>query len=135
MSGINRGLKALQRTLNSDARKRAWHYVDAKDLVVGRLASSIVPLLTGKYRPDYSPHIDTGDYVVVCSCAALVFIHLLRPLRLCAHKFVATLGCQHFQAKVHKRENEDENVLLAHWASWWFKDDVSRRVETKGQRQ
>jgi hypothetical protein len=65
MSGITRGVKALKRTLNADTRKRAWHYINAEDMIVGRLASSIVPLITGKWRPDYSPSQDSGDYVVV----------------------------------------------------------------------
>jgi ribosomal protein L13 len=65
MSGIHRGVKALQRALVTDPHKRAWRYIDATDQVVGRLASCIVPLLTGKYRPDYLPHDDKGDYVVV----------------------------------------------------------------------
>ncbi len=68
MSGIIRGVKALQRTLNADTRKRAWHYINAEDMIVGRLASSIVPLITGKWRPDYSPSQDSGDYVVVRDC-------------------------------------------------------------------
>lgn len=42
-----------------------WHVVDATDQVVGRLASRIAVLLMGKHRPTYTPHIDTGDYVVV----------------------------------------------------------------------
>ena len=64
---LQRGVKALQRKLAKDTHVRKWHFIDAKDQVVGRLASSIAPLLTGKYRPDYSPHYDTGDYVVVRS--------------------------------------------------------------------
>lgn len=42
-----------------------WHLVDATDRVVGRLASEIAVLLMGKHRPEYTPHVDTGDFVVV----------------------------------------------------------------------
>ncbi len=42
-----------------------WWLVDATDKVVGRLASDIAVILMGKHRPTYTPHVDTGDYVVV----------------------------------------------------------------------
>lgn len=45
--------------------KRAWHLVDAKDQVLGRLSSRIALLLTGKQKVVYSSHMDCGDYVVV----------------------------------------------------------------------
>ena len=45
--------------------EQKWHKVDATDQVVGRLASRIAVLLMGKHRPTYTPHVDTGDFVVV----------------------------------------------------------------------
>ncbi len=42
-----------------------WWVVDATDKVVGRLASEIATVLMGKHRPTYTPHVDTGDFVVV----------------------------------------------------------------------
>ena len=42
-----------------------WHVVDATDQVLGRLASRIAMILQGKNKPTYTPHVDTGDYVVV----------------------------------------------------------------------
>jgi len=42
-----------------------WVLVDAADAVLGRLASKIAPILMGKTKPAYTPHVDTGDYVVV----------------------------------------------------------------------
>ena len=45
--------------------KRAWHHVDATDKVLGRLATKIATVLMGKHRPEYTPHVDTGDFVVV----------------------------------------------------------------------
>ena len=44
---------------------RRWHLVDAKDQVVGRLASTIASALRGKGNPAFSPHTDTGDFIVV----------------------------------------------------------------------
>jgi large subunit ribosomal protein L13 len=42
-----------------------WHLVDADGKVLGRLASRIATILQGKHRPTYTPHVDTGDFVVV----------------------------------------------------------------------
>ena len=42
-----------------------WVLVDAQDAILGRMAARIAPMLMGKHRPTYTPHVDTGDYVVV----------------------------------------------------------------------
>ena len=42
-----------------------WYVVDAEDQVLGRLATRIATLLRGKHRPIYTPHVDTGDFVIV----------------------------------------------------------------------
>ena len=43
----------------------AWHHVDAEGVVLGRMASRIARILQGKHKPMYTPHLDTGDFVVV----------------------------------------------------------------------
>ena len=45
--------------------KREWYLVDAEDKTLGRLASEIAKVLRGKNKPIYTPHLDTGDYVIV----------------------------------------------------------------------
>jgi len=45
--------------------KRDWYVVDATDRTLGRLASEIARRLRGKHKPEYTPHVDTGDYIVV----------------------------------------------------------------------
>ena len=45
--------------------KRDWFVVDATDLVLGPLAAEIAHRLRGKHKPEYTPHVDTGDYIVV----------------------------------------------------------------------
>jgi len=45
--------------------KRDWYIVDATGQTLGRLASKISPILTGKNKPIYTPHVDTGDYVIL----------------------------------------------------------------------
>ena len=50
-----------------------WFVIDAEGMVVGRLAAQIAPILMGKHRPTYTPHIDTGDYVIVTNVDKVVF--------------------------------------------------------------
>ena len=45
--------------------KRDWYVVDADGKTLGRLASEIARRLRGKHKPEYTPHVDTGDYIVV----------------------------------------------------------------------
>lgn len=45
--------------------QRQWYVVDAEGQTLGRLASEIAKILKGKHKPIYSPHLDTGDYVIV----------------------------------------------------------------------
>lgn len=42
-----------------------WHVVDAEDKILGRLATKVAMILMGKHRPEYTPHVDTGDFVIV----------------------------------------------------------------------
>ena len=48
-----------------------WVVVDATDKVLGRLASQIALRLRGKHKPEYTPHVDTGDYIVVTNAAKI----------------------------------------------------------------
>ena len=50
---------------NPDKIERKWYVVDATDCTLGRLASEIAKVLRGKNKPEFTPHIDTGDYVIV----------------------------------------------------------------------
>jgi large subunit ribosomal protein L13 len=50
---------------NAATVERTWYVIDAKSQVLGRLASEIARRLRGKHKPQYTPHVDTGDYIVV----------------------------------------------------------------------
>lgn len=47
---------------------RQWFIVDAKDQVLGRLASQIAHRLRGKHKPEFAPHMDNGDFIIVVNC-------------------------------------------------------------------
>lgn len=53
--------------------EQKWYIVDATDKVVGRLASDIAVILMGKHRPEYTPHVDTGEFVVVINVDKIRF--------------------------------------------------------------
>jgi large subunit ribosomal protein L13 len=57
----------------ADELTKQWYVIDASDMVVGRLAAQIAPILMGKHRPTYTAHIDTGDYVIVTNVEKVVF--------------------------------------------------------------
>jgi large subunit ribosomal protein L13 len=52
-----------------EAQERAWFVVDAADKVLGRLATRVARIITGKNKPDWTPHVDCGDHVVVINAA------------------------------------------------------------------
>ena len=45
--------------------ERKWHIIDAENMVIGRMATTIASILRGKHKPSFTPHVDTGDFVVV----------------------------------------------------------------------
>jgi len=59
--------KKIEKILTSTPKKvsRKWYLVDAKNKVLGRLATRLAPILMGKTKPSWQPHLDTGDFVVV----------------------------------------------------------------------
>ena len=60
-------------TVEKAQSTRNWVLVDAADKVVGRLASEVAGLLRGKHKAEYTPHVDTGDFVVVINAAKVKF--------------------------------------------------------------
>lgn len=51
---------------------RAWHVIDATDVVLGRLASQTAILLRGKHKATFAPHVDTGDFVIIVNAEKVV---------------------------------------------------------------
>jgi large subunit ribosomal protein L13 len=52
--------------------ERSWHVVDAEGLVLGRVATEVARILRGKHKPIFSPHLDTGDHVIVINADKIV---------------------------------------------------------------
>ena len=58
-------------TAKADDVEHGWYVVDAQNKVLGRLAVQIATRLRGKHKPQYTPHVDTGDFIVVVNAAKL----------------------------------------------------------------
>ena len=52
--------------------ERKWYVVDAEGMVLGRLASQVAAILRGKNKPIYTPHVDTGDHVIIVNADKVV---------------------------------------------------------------
>ena len=52
-------------SMRSQDVDRSWWIIDAEDKVLGRIATEIAHRLRGKHKPEYTPHVDTGDYIIV----------------------------------------------------------------------
>ncbi len=63
--------KSYQATTEEGAAERSWWVVDATDKPLGRLASEVATRLRGKHKPTYTPHVDTGDFVIVVNAAKI----------------------------------------------------------------
>lgn len=57
---------------NSESVDRKWYVVDAEGKTLGRLASEVAKVLSGKTKPIYTPHVDTGDFVIVINAEKIV---------------------------------------------------------------
>lgn len=64
-------MKTLSANKNDVVRK--WHVVDAEGVIVGRLAAKIATILRGKNKPVFTPHVDTGDFVIIINADKVRF--------------------------------------------------------------
>jgi large subunit ribosomal protein L13 len=56
----------------ADEIERAWHVVDAEGLTLGRMATEVARVLRGKHKATYTPHLDTGDHVIIINASKVV---------------------------------------------------------------
>lgn len=60
------------KSATNETVQREWHVIDAEGLVLGRLATKVASMLRGKHKASYTPHIDTGDYIIVLNSDKVV---------------------------------------------------------------
>ena len=59
------------KSANAETVKQDWFIIDATDKVLGRLCSEVARRLRGKHKTDFTPHVDTGDYIIVTNAAKI----------------------------------------------------------------
>ncbi len=96
-------MAASQGTVEKTARR--WYLVDAEGQVLGRLASRVATILRGKHKPDFAPHLDVGDHVVVVNA---------EKVHLTGRKFTTKIYRWHTGYIGGLREVRAERMLATH---------------------
>ena len=95
---------------NVKGSDRKWFVVDAKGKALGRLAKDIAVVLRGKYRPDFTPHVDGGDYVVVIN-AEQIEVSGKKEERKNYFRHSGYLGHLKIQSLQEVREKDPKRIL------------------------
>ncbi len=88
---------------------RSWWHVDAEGKVLGRLASDIAVILMGKHRPTYTPHVDTGDFVIITNAEKVVLTGNKWSQK--SYSWYTGYTRQRTETAAHRREERPELLL------------------------
>jgi len=89
---------------NANTVNKEWVLIDAENEILGRMASAAAKILRGKHKPNYTPHVDCGDNVIIINAD---------KIRLTGNKWDA------------------KRVYTSQWISWWSKVTNSTRINGK----
>lgn len=97
---------------NKETANKEWVVVDATDQIVGRLCSKVAKLLRGKYKPNFTPHLDCGDNVIIINAAKVVFSGKKETDKVYT-RYTGYPGGQRFDtpADLRKREGGVERII------------------------
>ena len=97
---------------NKETANKEWVVVDATDQVVGRLASKVAKLLRGKYKPNFTPHADCGDNVIIINAKKVVFTGKKETDKVYT-RYTGYPGGQRFNtpAELRKKQNGVDKML------------------------
>jgi large subunit ribosomal protein L13 len=98
--------------LKSADIKRDWHLIDLNNQVLGRVATEIASKLTGKYKPNYTPHMDNGDYVVVINAQSVAVTGTKRQNKLYQHHSLIPGGFK--QINFEDLMSKDPRKVISH---------------------
>ncbi len=95
----------LTRFISTDDADRKWYVVDAKDQILGRLASKVASIIRGKNKPIFSPNADTGDFVVIVNAEKIRMTGKRELLKTYAHHsgYPGGLKVQSFEELIAKK--------------------------------
>lgn len=107
-----------------------WYLVDAEGQVLGRLAVKIANILRGRNKPIYTPHVDTGDYVIVINCEKICLTGRKEEQKTYM-SFSGYVGGHRHRTVAHYRARRPEFLIMHAVKGMLPKNRLSRRMLTK----
>ena len=110
--------------------KRDWYVIDATDKVLGRVASEVAHRLRGKHKPEFTPHVDTGDFIIVINAAKLRVTGAKTTDKKYYRHSGYPGGLRSIDART-VRENDSERMVVQAVKGMLPKNRLSRQVISK----
>jgi len=98
---------------NEQTAEHVWYVVDADGMPLGRLASQVAAVLRGKNKPTFTPHVDTGDFVIVLNSDKVVLTGKKLEQKFKRHHTLYMGGLKEVQYKKYMAERSDDAVYEA----------------------
>ena len=98
---------------NEQTVQRDWYVVDAAGMPLGRIASQVASVLRGKNKPTFTPHVDTGDFVIVLNSDKVVLTGKKLEQKFKRHHSLYMGGLKEVQYKKYMAERSDDAVYEA----------------------
>jgi large subunit ribosomal protein L13 len=98
---------------SAESVERKWYIVDATGLTLGRMSSEIAKVLTGKTKPIYTPHVDTGDFVIVINAEKIVLTGKKLDQKLYRYHTGYPGGLREIKYRVMMQSKPEEVVMHA----------------------
>jgi len=111
--------------------ERKWFVVDATDQVLGRLAVRIATVLMGKHKPEYTPHVDTGDFVVVLNAHKVKLTGWRKPQEMIYESYSGFPGGRKVVNAATMRERHPERIVQEAVQRMLPKNALARHMLTK----
>ena len=108
-----------------------WHLVDATDQVLGRMSTRIATILMGKHRPEYTPHVDTGDFVVVVNADRVKVSGANKPAQRVYRRFSGYPSGQKVETLADVFAKDPEKVIQESVRRMLPKSKLGRQMFTK----
>lgn len=116
--------------LRTEDQEPRWRLIDAKNQVVGRLATKIAEALRGKDRAQFTPHSDAGDYVVVINADKIVFTGNKMSQKI-YERYTGYVGNKKFLTAAHIMEKHPERIIELAVKGMLPKNKLSRQILRK----
>ena len=117
-------------TANTNDRDRRWYVVDAEGKTLGRLSTQIADILRGKNKPTYTPHVDTGDFVIVINAEKVAVTGRKRSQKL-YHRHSGYPGGLRTRTFEEMIDRKPEDVIRLAVKGMLPRNRLSRRQITK----